>query len=273
MTTPFLTYYLNSKVDELEKHFLSDVKIEDYFTLEKILLFHAAFYNNFPQSVSKRIDLLFRKIYSKKSDLNVGEFVYNYVSLILLQKLLDNIIERYDDYLQSILNYSSHHLSSNRRVFTLFISFLLDKKFNCEYELRSETFKENLVNHCVENIKHRHGGNTDNYALVTFLNVSSEEKKKIFETLLKTAKEYDHSWDFDDLASLSVSKENIVNPFFTDFMSIQQIILAELSELKLPKDYKTSGDQLTIFNDSTINSNNNSPYGFKDIRLQHYLKV
>ena len=191
---------------------------------------------------------------------------------MLLQKLLGNSSDRFDDYLYSILNYTSHHLSSNRRVFTFFLSYVLDEKFDCDYLLGKGSFKDILVNHCVENIKHRHGGNMDGYSLITFLNIPKEEKQQIFSELLQIAQEYDHSWDFDNLALLQQANTLIVNPFFNDFFKTQQKILSELSEIKLPKDYKIEGDQLSIFGDQRKNDLNTNLYNFADRRLHQYLR-
>ena len=245
--------YLNNKVAELEKHFLSNAKIPDFFMCEKILLFHAAFFHDFPISVAKRINKLFNKILVQKSRIDINEFVYENVSLILLQKLINNEAELWhDQYIHAIVNYIGHHNSANRRIFTFLISFIIDQNLNCD------SIKKNLVNQCMKNIKNLHRGNIDNFALITFLNISPDEKRNIFEKLL-SFEEFmnkkstnDHSFDFDDLTNLLQGKSNITNPFFSDFSNILNKINSELDNIEKRK-----------FFTSTI---------LADKRLQKYLR-
>lgn len=275
MQSPIISYYLDKKVEELENHFKRDRIDKDLFDCEKILLFHAAFYSSFPDSARNRINRLYEDIYFKDSNLGTVSFVYNFGSLIILQKLLRNESERSDEYIAEILNFTSHHFSGNRRVNSLFIAHLLDRYLDPEYELCEYPFKDHIIHHCYGNILSRHGGNSDLYSLITFLNISSENKKSIFDGLYIKAKENDHRWDYATLKLLKAGKCTVANPFFEDFLKTQQNILHEVSCLNVPVNHKSLLDQQLNTSNQVADETGkiDSYYMFDDYRLKRYLLI
>ena len=132
MQNPTITFYLNTKVEELSNHFDRNSLDSNLFYCERIVLFHAAFYRYFPNSTKNKIDILFKKILFNNSSLSISSFVRQYGSLIILQRYLNDDIETTEEYLSEILDYLSHHLSSNRSINSFFILHLLDQYFETQ---------------------------------------------------------------------------------------------------------------------------------------------
>ena len=275
MSNPILTYYLNTKVDELRNYYERGQYDAKLFTCEQKLLFNACFYTDFPELTAQRIDQLFTKILN--DNLNIEHFVYQFAALIILQICLKNKIENVEKYLSAMLGFLSHHSHSNRMSFSTFLLHLLDDKFDPKRLIDGYTFVEHIVNHSKENIKRKHLGNEQLFAMITFLNIRSWEKEEIFNELYEEAREYDSRFDFEILEALKNGERNIPNPFFDVFIETQQNILNDFAELTIsPKHYKSFFEQLSLFNENRINQNEELSYDgylYSDERMQKYLTI
>ena len=275
MINPTLTYYLNSKVDELKNYYERGQYDAKLFTCEQKLLFNACFYTDFPELTAQRIDQLFTKILN--DNLDIDHFVYQFTALIILQICLRNKIEDVEKYLSVMLGFLSHHSHSNRMSFSTFLLHLLDEKFNPRRLIAGYSFVDHIVNHSKENIRRKHLGNDRLFAMITFLDIRSWEKEEIFDELYEEAREYDSRLDFEILEALKNGEKNVPNSFFDVFIKTQHNILNDFAELTIsPGHYKSLFEQLLLFKENTTNPSEElfyHGYLFSDERMQKFLTI
>lgn len=266
MHNQLLSHYLESKIAELEALYDSKEFSNKTFTCEKIILFFATFSPVFPESLKDKINVLFQRVYNANQSLSVDELVYKYSSLIILQKVLGNDIQNSVNLFQSIVDYTGHHKSSNRRVFTFLLVHILDNKFKSDYSLLYSTFVEELFNLSKKNIESFHLGNQELFSLFLFLNMPFKSKIEYFEQPHIIAKAVGQTWDSINLERLKSPGGKFANPFFEDFLETQKYILNEIFQ---PRYYNFNKEYQPSLFESTDESA--EIFNFIDKRLQQEL--
>lgn len=236
--------------------------------LSEILLYHASFSNFFDESLRNKVSNIY-DFFSSKLSLNPEKIslLYDYASIIVLEKILcknqKNML-----WFDKVLNLLDNPSSSIRKFSTQLLAFYMHENIDFKQNEDELPLQEILSQKAKTNIEAKYADNIFIFTLISFLNISSTEKRNIFEELWQFSQEKEVFEDIKLLANFIQRNEKIPNPFFAYFTECQQTSLKYLIKYHFQPNVLKVGLQIDIFNQAIVP---NFAYNFEDKRLNYFL--
>lgn len=252
------------------REYIAQNRADDYSEkMEQILLFHATFSNLFDESLQNKVHQV-HDFCKNRLELQPDKklYIYDYAPAIILAKTFRDYSDDQDEWFHKIIQFSSSRSSSIRFFAAKLLLFYLHKNVDFKNEVCGSSLKDLLLRQALQNIEEHHHDNRYLFALITFLNLSAEERKELFATLLDFAQTKEASQDLPILQQLTNADKQIPNPFYTYLIACYQQSLSQILSLEFNPKRNKESLQLDLFNQPIRPTYH---YNFEDVRLAYYL--